>query len=114
MPAPLIGLAVGAAARAVAKKAATTAAKKAAEKIASNSVKVVAKDPSRQAQFNQGSFMRTIDAKTGAAAKKGAKATGVTGKKGVQPPIKINSAKKSAPSTKANARALKAANKKKK
>ena len=54
------------------------------------SVKVVAKDPARALHFNTGSFMKTIDAATGAAAKKGAKATGVTGKKGVQPPIKIN------------------------
>ncbi len=111
MPAPLIGLIVGGAARAVAKKAATTAAKKASEKIASNSVKVVASNSSRRTSFNQGSLMRTTDAATGAAARKGAARLGVTGKKGVQPPVKINSAKKSAPSTKANARGLKAANK---
>jgi hypothetical protein len=55
------------------------------------SVKIKPADPRGRAAFNQSSFMKTIDAGTGAAAKKGAKATGVTGKKGVQPPIKINS-----------------------
>jgi len=54
------------------------------------SVKIKPADPRGREVFNQNTFMKTIDAGTGAAAKKGAKATGVTGKKGVQPPIKIN------------------------
>jgi hypothetical protein len=100
MPAPLYA-AAAAAARLISKKLAqraaggiTGAGSKSVNPIYKEvgpSVKVVAKDPTRQAKFNQGSLMKTTDAKTGAAAKKGAKATGVTGKKGVQPPIKINS-----------------------
>lgn len=79
----------------------------------SGSVKVVKFGPGNAAKHNQGSMMKTTDAASGAAAKKGAAKVGVTGKKGVQPPIKINTASKPAPSTKANARGLKAANKKK-
>ena len=55
--------------------------------------------------------MRTTDAATGAAARKGAARLGVTGKKGVQKPISINTAVKSSPKDKATARGLKAANK---
>lgn len=100
------------AAKKAAKEAAKKAAKKETKKIASNSVKKVATDPSRASKFNQGSLMRTTDAATGAAARKGAAQLGVTGKKGVQPPVKINSAAKAAPTTKAGAKAIKAANKK--
>jgi len=114
MPAPLIGLAVGALARAAAKKAtkevAKKATKKAAEKIASNSVKTVKAGPAYANKFNQGSMMKTTDAATGAAAKKGAARVGVTGTKGAQKPIKINTAVKSAPKDKATARGIKAAN----
>ena len=119
MPLPLIGIAVGTAARLGAKKLAQEAAKKAAAKaiakktaqVASNSVKKVAANPSRASKFNQGSLMKTTDAATGAAARKGAAQLGVTGKKGVQPPVKINSAVKSAPVTRVGAKAIKAANK---
>lgn len=76
----------------------------------SGSVKVVKFGPANAAKFNQGSLMKTTDAASGAAAKKGAKAVGVTGKKGVQPPISINTSVKSAPKDKATARGLKAAN----
>jgi hypothetical protein len=118
MPAPLVGLAVGALARAAAKKVASNAVKKAAAtaaakktaKIASNSVKPIKAGPAYANKFNQGSMMKTTDAATGAAAKKGAAKVGVTGTKGAQPPIKINTATKSAPKTKADAKALKAAN----
>jgi hypothetical protein len=118
MPAPLVGLAVGALARAAAKKVASNAVKKAAAtaaakktaKIASNSVKPIKAGPAYANKFNQGSMMKTTDAATGAAAKKGAAKVGVTGTKGAQPPIKINTATKSAAKTKADAKALKAAN----
>ena len=76
----------------------------------SGSVKVVKFGPGNAAKFNQGSMMKTTDAATGAAARKGAASLGVTGKKGVQPPIKINTAVKSAPKDKATTRGLKAAN----
>jgi hypothetical protein len=120
MPAPLVGLAVGALARAAAKKVASNAVKKAAAtaaakktaKIASNSVKPIKAGPAYANKFNQGSMMKTTDAATGAAAKKGAAKVGVTGTKGAQPPIKINTATKSAAKTKADAKALKAANNK--
>lgn len=78
----------------------------------SGSVKPVKMGAGNAAKFNQGSLMRTTDASTGAAARKGAARVGVTGKKGVQKPISINSASKPSASTKANARGLKAANKK--
>ena len=141
MAAPLIGAAVAAAARLAAKKIAQEAAKKAATKaaaaktakIASNSVKPVKSGAAYANKFNQGSMMKTTDAATGAAARKGAASLGVTGKKGVQPPVKINTdptkpkgvfgplKKKAAAANtpanrakaKANARGLKAANKKK-
>jgi hypothetical protein len=119
MPVPLVGVAVAAAARLAAKKLAQEAAKKAAAKaaakktaqIASNSVKPVKAGSAYAKSFNQGSLMKTTDAATGAAARKGAARLGVTGTKGVQPPVKINSAVKSAPTTKAGAKAIKAANK---
>ena len=119
MPVPLVAAVAATAARVAAKKLATEAAKKAAKKaavkkaaqIASNSVKPVKAGAANAAKFNQGSMMRTTDAATGAAARKGAARLGVTGTKGVQPPVKINSAVKSAPATKAGAKAIKAANK---
>jgi hypothetical protein len=77
----------------------------------SGSVKVVKFGPGNAAKFNQGSMMKTTDAATGASAKKGAAKVGVTGKKGVQPPIKINTAVKSTPATKASTKAIKIANK---
>jgi hypothetical protein len=117
------------------KAAAKAASKKATKPLANpkSAVKTVAADRSRASKFNQGSLMRTTDAATGAAARKGATGVGVTGKKGVQPPVKINTdptkpkgifgplKKKAAaantPANRAkaanNARALKAANKKK-
>lgn len=119
MPLPLVGAAAAVAGRVIAKKVATEAAKKAAAKaaakktaqIASNSVKPVKFGAANAAKFNQGSMMRATDAATGAAARKGAARLGVTGTKGVQPSVKINSAVKSAPATKTTAKALKAANK---
>jgi hypothetical protein len=115
MAAPLVGIAVAAAARLAAKKIAQEAAKKAAAKktaqIASNSVKPVKAGSAYAKTFNQGSMMKATDAATGAAAKKGAARLGVTGKKGVQPPVKINSGAKSTPATKAGTKAIKAANK---
>jgi hypothetical protein len=74
-------------------------------------IKVVKMGAGNAAKFNQGSLMRTTDAATGAAARKGAARLGVTGKKGVQKPISINTAVKSSPKDKATARGLKAANK---
>lgn len=89
-----------------------------------SAVKTIKADPSRAIKFNQGSLMRTTDAATGAAARKGAAQLGVTGKKGAQPPVKINTeifdalkrkiaAKQplSKAEAKANKRGLKAANK---
>lgn len=119
MPLPLVGAAAAVAGRVIAKKVATEAAKKAAKKaaekkaaqIASNSVKPVKAGAANAAKFNQGSMMRTTDAATGAAARKAAARLGVTGIKGVQPPLKINSAVKSSPATKATARGIAAANK---
>ena len=119
MPLPLIGIAVGTAARLGAKKLAQEAAKKAAQQaikkktaqIASNSVKPAKLGLEFAARRNQGNLMKITDAATGAAARKGAAQLGVTGKKGVRPPVKINSAVKSAPVTKVGAKALKAANK---
>jgi hypothetical protein len=119
MPLPLVGVAVAAAARIAAKKLAQEAAKKAAQQaikkktaqIASNSVKTAKLGPAFAAARNQGNLMKTTDAATGAAARKGAAQLGVTGKKGVQPPVKINSAVKSTPATKVGAKAIKAANK---
>jgi len=119
MPVPLIGAAAAVAARLAAKKLAekrvkeglAKAAARRTAKIASNSVKPVKAGSSYANKFNQGSMMKTTDAATGAAAKKGAAKLGVTGTKGVQPPVKINSAVKSAPATKAGAKAIKAANK---
>jgi hypothetical protein len=136
MVAPLVGIAIGAAARAVAKKAAGKAVKKAVTKkaakaakglkksddklmtevIQSRSVRPVKSDARNADVYNKGSLMRTTDAATGAAAKKGAARLGVTGKKGVQPPVKISSAATKAAKTKAAAKveskAIKAANKK--
>jgi len=119
MPAPLVGAAVAAAAKLAAKKITQEAAKKAAAKaaaaktakIASNSVKPVKAGAAYANKFNQGSMMKTTDAATGAAARKGAASLGVTGKKNVQPPVKINTAVKSTPTTKADVKAIKIANK---
>lgn len=119
MPVPLVAAVAATAARVAAKKLAekkvkdgiAKAAARRTAKIASNSVKPVKAGAANAAKFNQGSMMRTTDAATGAAAKKGAARLGVTGTKGVQPPVKINSAVKSAPATRAGAKAIKAANK---
>jgi hypothetical protein len=72
--------------------------RKALKKIAKNkplaepksAVKVKPANPTGRASFNAQSTVRTIQSAMGTTAKKGAAATGVTGKKGVQPPIKIN------------------------
>lgn len=89
-----------------------------------SAVKVVAKDPVRQEKFNRGSTVRNLESIMGIAAKKGAAKLGVTGTKGVQPPVKIGGGKLGAlkkqienakplskAESKANARGLKAANK---
>jgi hypothetical protein len=98
MPAPIAGAVVAAATRFAAKKIAqkkvkqglAKAASRRTARIASNSVKPVKFGAANAAKFNQGSMMRTTDAATGAAARKGAARLGVTGTKGVQKPIKIN------------------------
>jgi len=128
MPAPLVGAAVAAAARLAAKKVAQEAAKKAAKKAASKATDKIAKNSVKVKPGTKAGSMADAERKIKNAAatnlatarKSGelAKATGLrvmTGKpKGT---IKINSAPaKSADAAKkaADAKALKAANKKKK
>jgi|688.fasta_scaffold1722670_2 hypothetical protein len=121
MPAPLVGAAVAAAARLAAKKLGQEAAKKTAKKVASkatdkiakNSVKTVPSDNILRARKNLESTVNTIAAKSGGLAKRDASFV-KTKKMGT---IKVNSAPaKSADAAKksADAKALKAANKKKK
>ena len=103
MPVPLVGLAVGAAARIAAKKLAprvvggiTGAGGKNVNPVYNtpvfSSVKVVAPGGRlNQSRVNQGSLMKTTDAKTGAAAKKAAKRIGAVNKPNPWvKPIKIN------------------------
>jgi hypothetical protein len=130
MPAPLVGAAVAAAARLAAKKAAQTAAKKAAkkaaakatDKIAKNSVKVVKPDPQVP---NDVRIARNNNATKMAARMKSGELAKTTGSRvNTNPPlgktkttVKISSKPaKSADAAKkaADAKALKAANKKKK
>ena len=123
MPAPLVGAAVAAAARLAAKKVAQEAAKKAAkrvaakatDKIAKNSVKVKdANKPSLNKALNENETRYTNDLKSGKLAARASERV-----KQMKPAkvVKINSAPaKSADAAKksADAKALKAANKKKK
>jgi hypothetical protein len=119
MPAPIVGVAIAAAARIAAKKIAQKKVKERlgkagmtkTGKVVSNSVKPVKAGAAYAKTFNQGSMMRTTDAATGAAARKGAARLGVTGKKGVQPPVKIRTQQNLSSKNVKDARGLKAANK---
>ena len=105
MPVPLVGAAIGVAARVIAKKLATRtvggitgSGAKQVNSVYRNigepksAVKVVEQGGRlNQSRVNQGSLMKTTDAKTGAAAKKAAKKTGaVDGPNPWQKPIKIS------------------------